>query len=111
MPYGYYYRYLVVLEKSSVLNLIQVYFKNSFSIIKNLKMKKMKILHLMKKANIIQINLLLFSDETPENCRDFLDCGGMAMFVKSLELHPSALELHRNMIGLMVKTFIDFLLL
>ncbi|XP_066928047.1 protein zer-1 homolog [Clytia hemisphaerica] len=41
------------------------------------------------------------TDETPENCRDFLDFGGRRMFVKSLELYPNALELHRNIMGLM----------
>ena len=41
------------------------------------------------------------TDETPENCKDFLDNGGMDLFYDCLRYFPDSLELHRNMMGLM----------
>lgn len=41
------------------------------------------------------------TDETPENCKDFLDNGGMQLFCDCLKYFPNSLELHRNMMGLM----------
>jgi len=41
------------------------------------------------------------TDETPENCEDFLSNDGMRYFVQCLQLFPQSLELHRNMMGLM----------
>lgn len=41
------------------------------------------------------------TDETPENCLDFLNQDGMSLFVDCLNLFPDSQELHRNMMGLM----------
>lgn len=41
------------------------------------------------------------TDETPENCQDFLNNGGMELFVDCIKYFPDSLELRRNMMGLM----------
>ncbi|ESP01735.1 hypothetical protein LOTGIDRAFT_139253, partial [Lottia gigantea] len=41
------------------------------------------------------------TDETAQNCRKFIDCGGMDLFLQCLELFKDRAELLRNMMGLM----------
>ncbi|KAG7476765.1 hypothetical protein MATL_G00086350 [Megalops atlanticus] len=41
------------------------------------------------------------TDETPDNCRMFLNCSGMKLFLECLQEFPNKQELHRNMLGLL----------
>ncbi|CAH0547370.1 unnamed protein product [Brassicogethes aeneus] len=41
------------------------------------------------------------TDETPSNCRKFLECNGMEFFLSCLEKFPDKEELLRNMMGLL----------
>lgn len=41
------------------------------------------------------------TDETPHNCKRFLDGGGMHLFLKCKEVFPSKQDLLRNMMGLL----------
>ena len=41
------------------------------------------------------------TDETPHNCKRFLDGGGMFLFLKCKEVFPSNQDLLRNMMGLL----------
>lgn len=46
-------------------------------------------------------NMWNMTDETPVNCKRFLEENGMVLFMKCLEQHPHKEELVRNMMGLL----------